>query len=172
MRRSKTYLDLKSALVFLNDLLLQLCTGTSLFLCQVKSALGFCFLLLVADHLLDACSLQLLLLLLHVDKFSLLALLHLDSLSLLELLLEELLLSHLDGLFNVHLHVHVPLKEHPFFEFFFSAPLLLDAHLLLVPLFHTHDILGLLFGLFNLLPCLFNVLDIAKRAHLPFVPPS
>lgn len=79
---------MKSALVFLNDLLLKLSPCARLLLGHVESALCFGLLLLVADHLLDACSLQLFLLLLHVDELSLFALLHLDSLSLLELLLE------------------------------------------------------------------------------------
>lgn len=169
--RRSTYFDVKSALVLFNDFLLKFCTSARFFLCQVQSALGFGLLLLVADHLLNACGLQLLLLLLHVDKFSLLALFHLDSLSLLELLLEELLLSHLYGLLDVHLHIHVPLEEHPLFEFFLSAPLLLDPHLLLVPLFHTHDVLGLLFGLFDLLPCLYREKCVSYMG-LPFVLPS
>lgn len=104
-----SYLDLKATLVFLDDLLLKFGACAGLLLGHVKSALGLSLLLLVADHLLNARRLELLLLFLHVDQFCLFTLFHFDPLCLLELLFEELLLGHLDGLLDVVLHVLVPL---------------------------------------------------------------
>jgi hypothetical protein len=139
-------------LILFDDLLLKLGSSASLLLSLIEAALVLCLLLLVTDHLLDASSLELLLLSLHVDELSLFPLFHLDPLRLLELFLEELLLGHGDVVLEVELHALIALQQHALLELLLPLALLLNAHLLLVALLHTHNVLGLLLGLLDFLP--------------------
>lgn len=101
-------LDLKTTLVLPDDFLLELCACLGAFLGLIEASLVLSLLLLVSHHLLNASGLKLLLLFLHVYEFLLFAFFHFQSLGLIELLLKKLLLSHLNSLLNVVLHVLVP----------------------------------------------------------------
>ena len=151
---SGAYLNLKSSLVFFDDFLLEFCACSRFLFSGLKSALLFGLLLLVANHLLNAGSLELLLLLLHHQKLLLLSLLLLHTFSLLKLFSLQLLFSHRNMIFDVILHVLVPLEKHLLFKLLFLLSLFLDAILLLITLLNMHDVLSFFLSFLDLFPCL------------------
>ena len=154
----ESYLDLKASLVLSDDPLLQLCASPRLLLSLVQTALLLRLQLGIADLLFSTGCLQGLLLLEQHQLLGLLPFLLLNLVSLIVLLLQELLLSHCNVIFDVILHVLVALEKHAFLEVLLASPLVLDSLLLLVPLLHVHDIFGLLLSLLDLLPCLHSYL--------------
>lgn len=154
----ESYLDLKASLILSDDPLLQLRAGPRLLLCLVQTALLFRLELSIADLLFSTGCLQGLLLLKQHQLLGLLPFLLFNLVSLIVLLLQELLFSHCNVLFDVILHVLVALQQHAFLEVLLPSSLVLDPLLLLVPLLYVHDIFGLLLSLLDLLPCLHSYL--------------
>jgi hypothetical protein len=141
-------------LVLLDDLLLQLSPGLGLFVSNVSHLSLLDVLLLTLDHLLNAGVLEVILLLLHVEQLLLLSLLVLDALSIVNHFLLLHLLARLDAVLDVGFHAQVPFEESALFLLLLFLFLLLHLHRIHISLFDLHDILGLLLGVFDLLPCL------------------
>ena len=84
----------------------------------------------------------------------LLSLLLLHTFSLLKLFSLQLLFSHRNMIFDVILHVLVPLEKHLLFKLLFLLSLFLDAILLLITLLNMHDVLSFFLSFLDLFPCL------------------